>query len=34
VPIFKAYDIRGLVPDELTVEDGYRRGLVEEGTSM
>jgi phosphomannomutase len=26
VPIFKAYDIRGLVPDELTVEDGYRIG--------
>jgi phosphomannomutase len=26
VPIFKAYDIRGVVPDELTAEDGYRIG--------
>jgi phosphomannomutase len=26
VPIFKAYDIRGVVPDELSAEDGYRIG--------
>jgi len=26
VPIFKAYDIRGVVPDELTADDAYRIG--------
>jgi len=26
VPIFKAYDIRGVVPDDLTAEDAYRIG--------
>ena len=30
MPIFKAYDIRGVVPDELTTEDGRRR-LVRHG---
>ncbi len=26
MPIFKAYDVRGVVPDELGAEDGYRIG--------